>query len=82
MSTPSPGPGWWLASDGHWYPQKWEYKTTHAWRQPSAQDATEALESFVTDMGQEGWEMVGFALNDYRESSVTLVIYWKRPIAP
>lgn len=25
MSNPSPGPGWWFASDGLWYPQRWEY---------------------------------------------------------
>jgi hypothetical protein len=24
MTTPSPGPGWWLAADGNWYPQRWE----------------------------------------------------------
>ena len=24
MNTPSPGPGWWLASDEKWYPQRWE----------------------------------------------------------
>lgn len=26
MSDVSPGPGWWKASDGKWYPQKWEYQ--------------------------------------------------------
>lgn len=26
MTTPSPGPGWWLASDDQWYPQRWETK--------------------------------------------------------
>jgi hypothetical protein len=26
MTDASPGPGYWMASDGKWYPPMWEYK--------------------------------------------------------
>jgi hypothetical protein len=58
MSTPSPGPGWWLASDGKWYPQRWEYKSATVWNYSSVEEATEAVQKFANDLGQEGWEMV------------------------
>jgi hypothetical protein len=63
MSTPSPGPGWWQASDGNWYPQKWEYTTDMAWSQPHIKAAAEAMEPAVTTRGQKGWEMVNFTVS-------------------
>jgi hypothetical protein len=30
----SPGPGWWRASDGHWYPGRPAGERTPAWRRP------------------------------------------------
>jgi hypothetical protein len=91
MTTASPGPGWWLASDGNWYPQRWEYKCTSAWNQPSPKDATNAIEQFVDEMGQEGWEMVNFTVysmgteGSAMYQNVTtwgIACYWKRPLAP
>jgi hypothetical protein len=58
MSNPSPGPGWWLASDGKWYPQRWEYKSPFAYNQASMDDAIKAIRQIVDEMGQQGWEMV------------------------
>lgn len=57
MSTPSPGPGWWLASDGKWYPQRWETTFIHY--------TNESLEAVIDEMsrqmkgyGDQGWEIV------------------------
>ncbi|MGH3968841.1 MAG: hypothetical protein ACRDTV_12175 [Mycobacterium sp.] len=76
---------------------RWEYTTTSAWGQPSMEDARKAVQEYVDDSGNDGWEMVGFAVNP--ESTTghlhgaggptetaydrwNLVIYFKRPIAP
>lgn len=57
MSTPSPGPGWWLASDGQWYPQRWETKFVHY-----TNDSLDALIAEATPQlnayGEQGWEVV------------------------
>ncbi|HEY0227551.1 MAG TPA: hypothetical protein VGC05_14405 [Mycobacterium sp.] len=61
MSTPSPGQGWWLASDGQWYPPRWETKFFHC--------TDEALESVIDEasrqtktFGEQGWEIVNSAV--------------------
>jgi hypothetical protein len=73
-------------------PQQWEYRTTAAWGQKSPNDATEALKEHVRKRGQEGWEMVNFAISPERTVMSpgkpvvydlwSLVIYFKRPVAP
>ncbi|OBI86025.1 hypothetical protein [Mycobacterium sp. 1245805.9] len=56
-STPSPGPGWWLASDGQWYPQRWEssfiYRTNE-----SLQAVVEEVAELSKTYGEQGWEIV------------------------
>jgi hypothetical protein len=57
MSTPSPGPGWWLASDGQWYPQRWETKFVHYTNESLdalLAEATPQLNAY----GEQGWEVV------------------------
>jgi hypothetical protein len=58
MNASSPGPGWWLASDGNWYAQRWEYTTPSAYNQPSVQAAMEAIRPILNENGQAGWELV------------------------
>lgn len=93
MTNPSPGPGWWMASDGNWYPQRWEYKTITAWDHPTVEAASKALTDLVTRLGQEGWEMVNYTANPTWAPKTgagsstelkkwTILIYFKRPIAP
>ena len=57
MNTPSPGPGWWLASDGQWYPQRWEntfiYNTNESL--PALLDELSVL---AKTYGEQGWEIV------------------------
>jgi hypothetical protein len=64
MSTPSPGPGWWLASDGNWYPQRWEY-FSQLLGCPWDGDLSNTLgqvEDSASELGQDGWEMVNFTV--------------------
>jgi hypothetical protein len=58
MSTSSPGPGWWLTSDGTWHPQQWETKFvthTHEELQEVLNEATRLTKTY----GEQGWEIVG-----------------------
>jgi hypothetical protein len=57
MTDTSPGPGYWLASDGKWYPPNYEY----TWVKYFDRDTHVAMQ-YVLDranqLGQQGWEMV------------------------
>jgi hypothetical protein len=93
MSTPSPGPGWWLASDGKWYPQRWEYIV---FRSAAANfpAAVEEAGRQTISLGQQGWEMVNFTVQSLkavatsahgpsvRHEQWTVVFFMKRPVAP
>lgn len=58
MSIPSPGPGWWLASDGNWYPQRWESLfISHT--DESLQAVIEEATRLTNAYGERGWEIVG-----------------------
>lgn len=76
MSTPSPGPGWWLASDGKWYPQQWEY----TFRTASGSNALNDLMNKADELGQWGWEMVNYTIDE--RGGVTMQAMFKRPITP
>jgi hypothetical protein len=56
-STPSPAPGWSLASDGQWYPQKWEntfiYQTNE-----SLEELIDEVSRLTKSHGEQGWEIV------------------------
>lgn len=57
MSDVSQGPGWWQATDGKWYPPRWEYRIEQinlAFKHGRAQS-----ESTLRTLGLEGWEAVG-----------------------
>jgi hypothetical protein len=57
MSTPSPGPGWWLASDGQWYPQRWENIFIHNTNE-SLQALIDEVGTLTKTYGEQGWEIV------------------------
>jgi hypothetical protein len=76
MNNPSPGPGWWMASDGVWYPQKWEY----TWLYRQGQAALNEAMNKSDELGQHGWEMVGLDADHRGEMSI--VCFFKRPLAP
>lgn len=60
-SNASPGPGWWQASDGQWYPQKWQtlslYNTNENLK--TLIDETDVL---ANQYGQQGWEVVSSSI--------------------
>lgn len=76
MNTPSPGPGWWLASDGKWYPQQWEY----TWDYREGDTALDEMKLRADELGRQGWEMVGLDADHRGDFSVAC--FFKRPIAP
>ena len=72
MTKPSPGPGWWQASDSNWYPQEWEYTFEYH----AGADHLEKMELAADSLGQQGWEMVSFVYH----TGATAV--FTRPLAP
>lgn len=76
MSNPSPGPGWWLASDEKWYPPRWEYTCLHA----NGRDGLNEILHKAEELGQEGWEMVNFVA-DWQQV-FTAACFFKRPFVP
>ena len=61
MST-SPGPGWWLASDGQWYPQRWE--TTFVYEtNESLKELIDEVSRLTKTYGEQGWEIVNWLFN-------------------
>jgi hypothetical protein len=64
MSAPSPGPGWWLASDGNWYPQKWEYmRVDRTTTDANWGDKANEFMALLAEYGQQGWELVNYSLD-------------------
>jgi hypothetical protein len=61
MADASPGPGYWLASDGKWYPPQWEYNWVQKYHESSV-TAVEMLGEASDQLGQQGWEMVSYTL--------------------
>jgi hypothetical protein len=56
MST-SPGPGWWLASDDQWYPQRWENTFIYHTNE-SLKTLIEEVSDLTKTYGEQGWEIV------------------------
>jgi hypothetical protein len=83
MTEISPDPGWWMASDGQWYPPQWEYHyhATETGRDANRafQEAMPALASF----GEQGWEVVNFTVLQDAQMRIghtlSLVFLLKRP---
>jgi hypothetical protein len=69
----------------------WEYKTPSAWSHPTARAALEVMQPILNKLGQEGWELVNFAIDMHEVPDLKLRIsvptfgctcVMKRPIAP
>jgi hypothetical protein len=95
VSTSSPGPGWWQASDGKWYPQRWESTFTYSTHE-SLQAVIDEASRQTQAYGLEGWEIVGSSVQrvqvahhfrDYDKGG-DLLFEWsivstlKRPLPP
>lgn len=60
MTDNSPGPGWWLAADGQWYPPQWEY---HYYATAIERDIGRAFQEALpalASLGEQGWEVINF----------------------
>jgi hypothetical protein len=68
-----------MASDGKWYPQKWEYtlRTDHAAK-------TEELWREANALGQDGWELVNALTygGGGGQGQAGTTLWFKRPIRP
>lgn len=95
VSTPSPGPGWWQASDGNWHAQRWETSFTYSTHE-SLQAVIEDASRQTQACGQQGWEIVNSSVQrvqvahhfkDYDKGG-DLLFEWsivctlKRPLPP
>lgn len=58
MTEPSPGPGWWIASDGQWYPPKWDYHHHATATGRSVDSAFQEAMPTLASLGEQGWEVV------------------------
>ena len=95
MSTTSPGPSWWLASDGEWYPQRWENHFIYN-KNESLQALIDEVSSLTKTYGEQGWELVSSSLQRTQvahhfkgyDKDGDLFFEWsivcsmKRPLAP
>lgn len=52
------GPGWWQATDGRWYPPRWEYRVVDS---PGFGVDKSKVQAQLDELGAEGWEAVGIA---------------------
>jgi hypothetical protein len=66
-----------MASDGNWYPQRWEY----TWENASGSGALNDLMHKADALGQVGWEMVSHWYLD-QGFEIRCNAYFKRPIQP
>jgi hypothetical protein len=75
-----------LASDGNWYPQRWEYHSINTGGSPYTEDAAKALAQAAAKLGQLGWEMLNYTMHHYnRRSTLTewfATAVFKRPLKP
>lgn len=76
MNAPSPGPGWWLAADGNWHPQKWETKFIYCTHE-SLQGLVDDVHPLMASHGQEGWETVGSSIERTATGSTPTGTGWK-----
>lgn len=56
--------------------QRWEYKSFAVWDFKNVEEARKALHERADRAGQEGWEMVNFAMGGV----TTMVCFMKRPM--
>lgn len=70
-------PGWWQATDGEWYPPRWEYRWAvgHLHAKPHLED----IETVVSELGLQGWEAVDMVRSQITTSNEVTVLM-KRPV--
>jgi hypothetical protein len=83
MTETSPGPGWWIASDGQWYPPKWDYHHHATGTGRSVDSAFQEAMPTLASFGEQGWEVVNCNVVQDAQvrigHTVSLVFLLKRP---
>lgn len=78
MSDQSLGPGWWRATDGRWYPPRWEYDLASGHLNPKRHQ--ENIYDLVNEMGRQGWEAVGIIGEGQASTAPHVTVLMKRPL--
>lgn len=74
MTEFTPGPGWWKASDGEWYPPRWEYRTIDG--SLLMKSGRSSFASELDEAGAAGWELVSVI----GEPNKVAIAYLRRPL--
>lgn len=74
MSDTSLGSGWWQASDGKWYPPRWEYRIVK-WGLLIKKNE-DLFQAELQEAGRQGWEAVGIG----SPTQGTFYVLMKRPL--
>lgn len=80
MGEQERGAGWWKASDGEWYPPRWEYRWAVGYHRPRSSHI--AIDALLAELGSQGWEAVNYsgAPNDLSPQQVSVLM--KRMVRP
>jgi hypothetical protein len=73
-----------MASDGEWYPQKWEYDGFRWWDK-SLNKLADTMVKHLAGRGQQGWELVSSSMIAVPASGgvdYTVFGFLKRPLKP
>jgi hypothetical protein len=74
----TPGPGWWKATDGEWYPPRWEYRWARGYL--CAKKHLDNIEDVIVELGLQGWEAVGAIGESSGVSASSVSVLMKRPV--
>lgn len=79
MTEITPGPGWWKATDGQWYPPRWEYTWVQGYLNPKK--GHEPIELALEEHGLQGWEAVSYSGGEHAAvSTAHVMVLMKRPL--
>jgi hypothetical protein len=94
-SDASSGPNWWLASDGRWYPPRWEYHYFATSNRVDLNSLTVQALQQAALLGQQGWEVVNFTVQSHASKlpasgwwgsatneAWSIFCFLKRPVTP
>ena len=72
--------GWWKATDGNWYPPRWEYRWAKGWLNPKG--GHEPIDTVLGELGAQGWEAVSYSGGDHASltSASHVLVLMKRPV--
>jgi hypothetical protein len=78
MADQSQGPGWWQASDGKWYPPRWEYDLAYGYM--NAKPHLEDIYDVINKMGRQGWEAVSMVGESKANVGTHVAVLMKRQL--